>query len=239
MPVTCKTSDNFPSEWTLWWIFWAGTAPSHTKTILHVLRALSQDRCILQTCVMFWSMWGCHSAGPPTSFPWFLPCTLAAPHPAFCLALVSRKPKPGLSSAENQGCKRKLTAGNNCIKSKKQSSVGKRRDQFTSSLAAGNYFYSPRSHLQLHKWRKAFWIWIFLCPDGRRSLSLFKTFFCPYSSSQSGEMHTVGEEGDVMARKGRWWYVQGVWTLWCYPLGQIFHPVRTCLCVAKMVQKRI
>lgn len=91
--------NNFCSEWTLWWILWEGTTPSHTKTILHMYRALSEDRCILQTCAMFWSMWGHPSPGPPTSCPWFLPCTLAAPHPGFCLALVSRRPELGLFSA--------------------------------------------------------------------------------------------------------------------------------------------
>ena len=171
-----------------------------------------------------------------------LPCTFAAPCPGFSLALVSRKPKLRLSSVENQSCKRKLTAGNSCIKSKKQSSASKCRDQFTPSLAVRNYFYWPRSYLQLHEWRKAFWTWIVLCMDGRRSLSI-KIFPCPHSPCQtlhqSGEMHMVGEEGDGTAGNRRWWYVKGVWALWYFPVGQIFHPGRTCLCVGKLVGKRI
>lgn len=49
---------------------------------------------------------------------------------------------------------------------------------------------------------------------------------CFSYSSQSGEIHVVGEEGDVMAGKGWLWYVQGVQTLcvilWgkCFPLWE-------------------
>lgn len=114
------------------------------------------------------------------------------------------------------------------------------RDQFTSSLAGGNYFYSPRSHLHLHKWRKAFWSWIFLCIDGRWSLSLFKIFFWPYSS-QSGEIHTVGEEGDAIAGKWWLWCVQGVRTPVVLSCGANIFPHKNMakLWVAKLVGKRI
>lgn len=79
--------------------------------------------------------------------------------------------------------------------------------------------------------------------DGRRSLSLIKIFPLPYSSCQaphqSGEMHMVGEEGDGMAGIARWRYVKGIGALWDkWPVGQIFHPSRTCLCVGKLVGKR-
>lgn len=157
-----------------------------------------------------------------------LPCTFAEPCPGFSLALAQRKLELRLTGVENQSCKRKLTTGNSCTRSKKQSSVAICRDQFTPSLAVRNYFYWPRSHLQLHEWRKAFWTWIFLCTDGKRSLSLIKIFSCPYSSRQaphqSGEMHVVEEEGDGMAGKGRWWHVKGVWALWDFPCGTNISP---------------
>lgn len=169
--------------------------------------------------------------------------SFAAPCPGFSLALVSRKPRLQLSSVENKSCKRKLTAGNSCIQSKKQSSAGKCGDHLIPSLAVMVYFYWPKLHLQLHEWRKAFWPWIFLCMGGRRSLSLTKIFLPPYSFCQpphkSGELHMVGEEGDGIGGKGRWWYIKGVWALWYFPVGQIFHSSRTCLCVEKLVGKKI
>lgn len=103
VPVTPETSDNFSSEWTLWWYFEWGKLPvtQNYPTYVKGFKSGQMHFADLHDALIHVRVW---LSWHPTSFPWLLPCTLIAAHPGFCLALVSRNLKLGLSKWEKTHC---------------------------------------------------------------------------------------------------------------------------------------